>query len=412
MLGSQTPSTADLVASYSQSFNDTILTEHGVASALGLWVLLALLAPGSQESDRDELEKALGTSADDAASRAAELLANPHPALHAAVALWSKAAALNEKFAAFAESLPAEITRGAVPTQEQADTWANEHTLGLISQFPLHLDPLIAAVLVSAIATKGEWLQPFDGAKASDLGGVFAAQADTVLRSPDTHKVAIVRTMSAGLVGVHSAHTTEGLLVISVIGAPYSSPPQMHGAALEVSRLLSGVVTTAQYVNLFDLELGDGLAWHIEEREYLGAGFARQEYYEAFLAAWEMRSEHSLKACPGVIQSANTLDGWLKEEERPGTFGAEQVAMARFTKVGFEAAAITAVSGLSAPMPQANPITERTATIFFNRPYAVLALTDTRAPNPDAPWLTDTIAPDVWLGVPAFAAWVGRVNPA
>ena len=49
------PSTAQLVARFAEPFHARYLTEHGAASPLGLWLLLALLAPLSGGSSRTEL---------------------------------------------------------------------------------------------------------------------------------------------------------------------------------------------------------------------------------------------------------------------------------------------------------------------------------------------------------------------
>ena len=409
-MSESTPTTADLVSRYSQSFNDDLLAQHGVSSALGLWLLLALLAPGTAGEARTALEEALGTNAEEAARRAGELLDNPHPALAAAVALWARPEMLSDNFDKFSSGLPPVVTQGPIPHQEEADAWANENTLGLIQKFPLRLDPLIAVVLASALATKGEWSQPFDTAASSDLGGDFGQQVTEALRSTPAHQVFIVRTEPAGLVGVHSAHTTDGLQVISVIGVDTATPAQLHSAASEVAQLLQGDNASAQRVSLFDLPLGDGAAWSIEEREYEGVGPSKLESLTAVLATWEIESKHDLAACPGVPESFTVLSDWLRAEQRPGEFGAKQVVLARYTKLGFEAAAITAMFASGFNMPGTNHITERTATVRFNRPYAVLALADITSPDPSAPWNEEVIAPQAWRGVPAFAAWVGHVN--
>ena len=206
-------STTELVAQYSQGFNDAVLTSHGVASALGLWVLLALIAPDAQGDDRKALEVALGTTAEDAARRATELLESPHPALASATALWFNPDYLNERFSQFSVDVPEVLTQGPMPDQAAADAWASEHTYGLIKKFPVVVQPLTAVVLASALATKANWVVPFYDEDIKSLGGEFADQTAAALRAPEAHWISIIRTEAAGLVGVHSAYTTEGLLV-------------------------------------------------------------------------------------------------------------------------------------------------------------------------------------------------------
>ena len=68
---------------------------------------------------------------------------------------------------------------------------------------------------------------------------------------------------------------------------------------------------------------------------------------------------------------------------------ASQAAMARYSRTGFEAAAVTAMAVLrSARIPARH----RHAELRFGHPYAVVALVqDARTP---------------WHGVPVFSAWV------
>jgi hypothetical protein len=402
--------TAELIERYAAKFNETTVSSHGVSSALGLWLLLALIAPDASADALSEIEYVLGTTADDAAKRARQLLEKPHPALASAVALWYRDEFLNNRFFTFSTSLPSLVERGPMPTQDHADEWAATNTKDLIKSFPISIDETTAVILASALATKGQWMTMFEDVGPKELAGEFSKLTDTALRAPWSHVQAIIKTTSAGLVGVHAATTTDGLLIVSVIGSPIATPAQLHGAAAEVGRLLTNQATEATTISLYDLDLGPGIAWDIIEREYEDTG-GNKEKFNTIMAPWAMTSKHELLESPGVAAALSTMYTWLKEEWREGaTFEAIQSTMAKFAKEGFEAAAVTAMGMFtrSAAMPSVSLIREREITIRFNRPYAVLALTIDKMPSQEKPWEKHIIAGEQWSGLNVFSAWVGR----
>src|SRR5215472_3523922 len=97
---------------------------HQVASPLGAWLLLALAAPASQGADRDTLTDVLGCDVDVAAAAAADLLAEPHPLVAAAAAVWTTSSfEPAETFRHWQDGLPAAVSTGALPGQEGVDAW-------------------------------------------------------------------------------------------------------------------------------------------------------------------------------------------------------------------------------------------------------------------------------------------------
>lgn len=133
---------------------------------------------------------------------------------------------------------------GPIPTQAQADAWVREHTDGLIEEFPVAVDPGLAILLASALSVRSDWDDPFEPADA--FTGEFAAA--TVLGTPPTgHRIEVVDTVAAGLVGVHAA-TAPGLTVWSVIAAPGIGPESTHRAGAEVVRLAGGLSGSARRI--------------------------------------------------------------------------------------------------------------------------------------------------------------------
>lgn len=391
---------------YAEGFDAAHLGEHGVASPLALWVLLALAARAASGPHRRRLEDALGTDAADAARRAGELLASPHPAVAAAVAVWDRAALCDqERFGAWAADLPPAVERGPVPDQAGADAWAARSTAGLVDAFPATLDPLVAVVLVSAFATSIRWAQPFDEADPAELGGAFGARARSALRVPVTggHAVMLAETDAAGTVGVHAARSGEGLEIVSVIAAPEVATARVHRAAGEVAVLLAGGDGGARPRTLFDVAVGNGHAWTVEERWEEGSV---TESCTALLTPWRASSFHDVGGDAGVEDVFATLDGFLIPAARPGTFQAVQAAGASYGREGFEGAAVTVLRARPAGRPRR--VRTRHATIRFNRPYAVVAVARTTAPEMERGWAERTVAPACWDGVPVFSAWVER----
>jgi hypothetical protein len=148
--------------------------------------------------------------------------------------------------------------------------------------------------------------------------------------------------------------------------------------------------------SLYDVPLGDGPFWSVrEEMSPDGPG----ERCRAVLPAWEAQSMHDLaRRRTGFAAAAGALgkgDPW----------SAKQLAMARYTRFGFEAAAVTAmVVGLSARPPGMMRIGE----LRFGHPYAVIAVAarDLHAEPDNANW------PEGWNGLPVFSAWVAKPGEA
>ena len=128
----------------------------------------------------------------DAARHARELLDDPHPAVAAATAAWTRDAP--GAAAKWLAGLPAAVARGPVPTQDAADGWAREHTLGMIDHFPLAIDDAVRCVLANALATRIGWTHPFtttgsDGvpvrlARAGQHGAAHAGERPRVRDRP------------------------------------------------------------------------------------------------------------------------------------------------------------------------------------------------------------------------------------
>ncbi|WP_203719128.1 hypothetical protein [Asanoa siamensis] len=391
------------LARYASLLHATAGPTHHVASPLGAWLLAALCAPAAPGGSA-ELETALGVDLASASSIARALLDDPHPAVLAAAALWldrQPSAAVDSWLAA----LPSSVETGPLPSQPVANAWADEHTLGLIKEMPLKIRPDTVLLLATALATKVSWVRPFTLAPSSRLGGPLADGVDQVLEMPDHgHDAFIARVPSIGDVAVHTGYAVEGLRVTSVIAPPSTPASSVLAAAYDLA-VASATRGPIDRRSLYDLPVGDGPLWTIrEEATRTTAPGGREEVYKAVLPAWSASSEHDLNrpelglpAAAGAAMSTLGVEGWHE---------AAQVAMARYTRVGFEAAAVSAMMvGVSAPIPQDG--FRRTAELRFGHPYAVVAVAD--RPWRDC-WQPDTAEGAAWMGLPVFSAWVAQAD--
>lgn len=382
-----------VVASYAARAQPTFGDSHHVGSALGAWLVLALAAPAATGPARDELAEILGMAAEEATAKAAELLAQPPAAVAAAVALWTQQTPPSPAIAAWQAGLSPAVERGPIPSQEAADAWAAEHTLGLIDRFPLKLSPNVLLVLASALAARVSWTVPFEAAPADDLGGSWGVKQ--VLRSPEwRHPGLIAVDPEAGEVAVHVAESAEGLDVLSVIAAPDVPPATVLAAAHRAA--VGRAAATLVQRSLFDLPLGTGLAWTLTEAPVrTRAAGGREETYVTLLPAWSAKSQHELLSdqATGFSVAGRALAKLLGPQATD--LDAKQAAMARYTRTGFEAAAVTALMVPTSLPPEG---LRRTALLRFDRPYAVVAV----ARQEGSPW----------HGVPVFSAWITKADEA
>jgi hypothetical protein len=389
------------LSEYARRFHAGCGPTHHVASPLGAWLLLALGGPASAGSIREEIAAALGMDIDEAARAAAALLAEPHPLVSAAAAVWHRPA--GDRLDEWLRGLPAAVQTGDIPSQARLDAWSDEHTGGLIPTFPVRLRPDALVLLASALATKISWDRPFDLTGAADLGAdsPWAAQVNHVLRTPagHGHTQFIAATERAGDVAVHTADVRwqedAGLSVTSVIAA---ADVPMEDVLSEAQRLGVAAVTEAPVDrrSLFDLPSGPSPLWTITEEEAPVQG-GREEVFRAVLPAWSARSEHDIDRPElGLPASARALAALLGRDRLEHQ--AKQAVAARFSRVGFEAAAVSAQM-VHLSMTLRREGLRRTAQLRFKHPYAVVAVTTQR---PDGPW----------HGVPVFSAWVARAEEA
>jgi hypothetical protein len=288
------------------------------------------------------------------------------------------------------------VESGPVPSKLEADRWTDEHTAGLIKRFPLEIDPDIALVLATAVATIIEWQTEFTTCGADELSlpttPGFAA-VTRWLRSPHNAAYERIIDASTGSVAVHAmASSHSDMLVVSVIGDPDLRPDTVIDHAHRVAVSLAREEHVAGERSLFDLPLGAGHSWVLAERTAAASQSAEQ--FDTVLPAWSAESTHPLLqlGTPGFRAAAETLQAMVNGDG----VDAVQAALARYTRIGFEAAAVTAMGVRATALIRPSLRTIRTARVEFGHPYAVVAVA-TGGPGP-------------WTGMPLFSAWIAAAD--
>jgi hypothetical protein len=273
-------------------------------------------------------------------------------------------------------------------------------------------------VLATALATRVSWEEPFTVVPASRLGATsaWAQQLHGVLHTPGRHGHAssIVATEQAGDVAVHTAQARDGLSVTSVIAAPEVPAADVLAVAYQVATSDGGTQRS-----LFDLPLGEGPQWTLTEHPIpTSTRDGRRERLAAILPAWSMQGVHLGHPDLGFPAAAAALDDLLGGAAP--LYGARQSVIARYTRVGFEAAAVTAIkwrargpAGTTAC--DASPIEAARGTVAATIDEIVAARDRVLSTNlADRRWLATEFAP--WLadadGAPLpgeFGAWMDEL---
>jgi serine protease inhibitor len=389
---------------------------HHSASPMGLWLLLAVASSATQRDspDRKEVEKALGMPSEQALCVVEELLDGPGDAsspvtkaLKSAMALWLREDSLSglrtwanqfgieinddeqdEDLYAWSDSLPYVVETGPMPTNDEADAWVVEKTDGLLTHLPIEIQPHTFLVLLSAIATKTKWREPFREVKNNGMVSGFFKDDSKVLISADSHDVYIEDT-EIGMVGVHVAHGTNGLDVYSVIAEPSASYLDVIRVAHEISEEDRG---ENRGVPLHQLETEASEIYQVNKIKS-----SRGDYRVAYLPSWktqnslsDLQNDKSLGF--GYIADAIALRAGIDPTEADVIV--QQDVVAEYTATGFEAAAVTEmtmrIGAVSVPVLKDALKLE----VPFDHPYAVVAVVRDRSS---------------WTGTPIFSSWVKEV---
>ncbi|WP_406231090.1 serpin family protein [Nocardia sp. NBC_01009] len=335
-----------------------------VVSGAGVWPLLALLAAAAEGAARSELETAIGVSAEVATTAALDLLHTLADAedVSAALGLWVRDdLPLHENWT---RRLPTG-TIDRLGEQQVLDEWARRHTGGLIEKFPLRIERDTVLVLATALAAKTTWEAPFTATELAPETGPWQGR-----RGPGLQRVTNRLTDAAILEG------SQPVTRVVVTGTADVDVHLLLGAATPGDVIATGLGAMTGAVPIrTDLPAGTtgpGLAVRTH------TGRSRRDLLEVRLPPFEIRSTHNLRAQPelfGLTAATDSTHGHFPDISPDPLYVAQgaQEVLARFTRTGFEAAAITAITMARA----AALLPERlvtTISVAFDHPFGFIAV--------------------------------------
>jgi len=388
---------AELVSAYAARVHPFIAkADTAVVSPLGMWLLLAAVAPVTDKATRPALEDALGCACDEAEALAKQFDATLPAGLRNAVALWSNEVK-GELAERWAKALPASAEVGGLPSNEVADAWAKNHTDGLITEFPIKIDNLTRLVLATAVATIGTWTKPYNQVTAKfatrDSSPWHDSEHQFITASRGVALDCIVRLATGELVAVHRSITTDGTTVYSV--ASDTTTPAGLNNALDIANAVRNGTVESMIVDPWTLELGNAANWTVTERVGKADNSGDVLTETCYLPEWSVSASHDLLQDPATGMEAAVLAVLSAIGDAPEGDEAKAVqdVVATYSATGFSAAAITSLAVQARGMLPEHEfdVRYRTVKYYFDRPYAVVACTPA----------------DVGL-VPLFTAWVSE----
>ena len=347
-----------------------------VVSGIGVWPLLALIAEPADGEGRAELSAALGIGADGAMDAAREVIAavDGSLAVQLAAGVWTRRnlKLLEAWTARLPEGTRGEITGVAQADAQILDAWASERTGGRIDRFPLRTNADTRLVLATALLVETRWLRPFTEHPTTLGSGPWADRGIVsylTRRGPNLDEIRVVESVCGPL--TDATVTGHGGIDVHLVLAPeHVAPEQVLAAGAEAVTRDGGVRGDA----FTEDNLGPGLSMQ-RARAYL-----QQDEFHLATVGFALEATHDLLRSAEVFGlravSEDNGDNHFPgiADEQLYVAAASQSVMAKFSALGFEAAAVTAMS-MAVRGARPSPMCDvRLVTASFTRPFAFYAV--------------------------------------
>jgi Serpin (serine protease inhibitor) len=355
-------------------------TKNYVSSPLGSWLLLATLSASLRTDDslkeKAELERILGMPLNSLKPFIVELLGLD--GVESTVGAW-----FSERLTSGLPEVQAWLAKDdltvheqGIPTQEWLDEWTVRNTNGLIPKFPVDIDPDTAFLLANILYTKFDWQEPFEAVEAT--GSMSYWNVGNVLTESKVN--GRVSTTEDGLIFSISKRAGEnGQQVHSFVSEKDLTPQQLLAYGHKIA---AGLVPTATSAEILECAKNSNILTVITTEGYGG------NTYTVSLPAWEADSTHDLTEPILGYQNVTEVFALGMPPELLLEACVAQSAAARYGKVGFEAAAVTAYALMvRSAMPQLGQVLD--INLSFNKPHAAIC----------------TVA-----GIPVFSAYIRKAT--
>jgi serine protease inhibitor len=347
-------------------------TEFGesnvVGSPLGSWLLLASVASSLKLEHNPELkarlEKCLHMSIEDTDVAVREILAT-YPALNYVSQAWTTpdlgSLPAVQKWVEANTLIPHE---GSIPSQKEIDEWASTNTNDLIKEFPAAMTGDTMLVIANIIYSKLAWKTKFAAIPATEA--MSAWDVKTILQATATRDVAFYKNQDNDVFALYevkaSGENKESVVLLTCLSKDME-PLQLMNSLDSVSSM-EPLLPNDELLLSFSEDM-----YKVKEVKEGSSPIV----VEISVPAWDASSEHELfkndaLGYSEVIEAFN--------EDSAGSFAAEakQVAVAKFDKDGFEAAALTTMLMARCAMPMR--MTQTVYELNFSKPFAFVSYTN------------------------------------
>lgn len=347
-------------------------TEFGelniVGSPLGSWLLLASIASSLDFSNSPELkertESNLHMSTEEAGNAVKELLAS-YPALNYVSQAWSTADLSSlpavQKWVEANTLIPYE---GAIPSQKQVDEWASTNTNDLIKEFPAQMNDATMLVIANIIYSKLAWKTKFKAVPAQEA--MTSWGVEKVLNAVATRDILFFKNAEKDIFAIYevkaSGEYKESVRLVTCLSKE-AKPTDLMEALTSVGTMETLLPNDESLLAI------SGDMFRVKEVKQGTSPIV----VEANVPAWDASSEHAL------LETAGLGYQQLAEAFREGSDGsfaveAKQVAIAKFDKDGFEAAALTTMIMSRSAMPMF--MQQTVYELNFNKPFVFVSSSD------------------------------------
>ncbi|MFC6021311.1 serpin family protein [Plantactinospora solaniradicis] len=329
-----------------------------VFSGVGVYPLLALLAPYAAGPARDELLAVAGVPA------RFDLAGSPTTRL--AMAVWSRhdLPLTSGWLDAVPESMRGELTGDPGTDRPVLDAWASRHTEDLIPRMPVEVDGETQLLLASALLVVTTWAEPFKEQWVQPGSGPWQGRDVTGLRrrSRDLSVLRVADT-GAGPLTLLTVRGSEDVDVVLALGAPDRSAAQVLSAAIATPGPGPTLAATD----------GPGVT------EEVVTALDDQPELELSTVRFTVEGDHDLLANAELFGLRSATDRGRGHfpgiSPRPlAVSAARQSAVATFGAKGFKAAAVTAIAMTVGSLPPKPTKQKRLVRVAFDRPFGFLAV--------------------------------------
>lgn len=341
--------------------------ENTISSALGSWINLAFLSIGVEPQlnaeDKAKLEKQLGCSVSDSLTHLKTILNSSPETISLALGFWNTPEYNNLDFNKILRKKVLAVTPnaslGGIPTQDELNRWVDEHSLGIIKEFPVENPESLISLLANVIATKIDWDEPYKVTSEEN-----ASWGEKLLTQKRDANLFLGLTEDSKPYAIHWKNDEKDTLsVYSIIGDESLSADTLYKllAEFESNTNLKNQTISVETAEKFIALEPDFLKFEPQRSSSHVCPTSVE------LPAWEASQTHDLDNLNVGFESIKEL--WLKTYDMD--VQTKQVAKAAYHKEGFEAAALTFSMVRAAAMFPSREVYSIEAV--FNRPYVVAA---------------------------------------